>query len=127
MSVPKSFFLNSNFRCINRRRSAYAHIYVSDLLYVTVCFVFWSSEITTLSNAIGGESFNNTQTADIEELTLESLLDAEDLIEFMTIYDNIEVKGEAELLRADLIREDLKFTTSMEQYYPRDGQGRLSL
>ncbi|KAI4477474.1 hypothetical protein M0802_014697 [Mischocyttarus mexicanus] len=53
---------------------------------------------------------------------LESSLDENDLIEFMTIYDNkevdnYEVEGKGQLLTDDFIREGLKFATSMEQYF----------
>ncbi|GFV04991.1 hypothetical protein TNCV_1347391 [Trichonephila clavipes] len=49
-------------------------------------------------------------------------LDADDLIEFMTVYDNKEVdndevEGEVQLLTTDLILEGLKFVKSMEQHF----------
>ncbi|GFY36411.1 hypothetical protein TNCV_3451141 [Trichonephila clavipes] len=49
-------------------------------------------------------------------------LDQNDLKELTTVYDNKEVdtgevEGEVELLTADLIREGLKFATSMEQRF----------
>lgn len=48
--------------------------------------------------------------------------DENDLIEFMTVYNNKEVnndqiKDEVELVTADLIREGLKFATNMEQHF----------
>ncbi|GFX65469.1 hypothetical protein TNCV_4735171 [Trichonephila clavipes] len=50
-------------------------------------------------------------------------LDEDDLIEFDTVFDNKEFddddeeEGEVQLLKADLIHEDLKFTTRMEQHF----------
>ncbi|GFT75777.1 transposable element Tcb1 transposase [Trichonephila clavipes] len=49
--------------------------------------------------------------ADISELMLESSLDDDGLIEFMTVFDHKEVEGEAQLLTADLSRKGLKFVT----------------
>ncbi|GFU14872.1 hypothetical protein TNCV_3386651 [Trichonephila clavipes] len=48
-------------------------------------------------------------------------LDEYDLFEFITFYDykevdNDEIEGEAQPLISDLIREGLKFATSMEQH-----------
>ncbi|GFV55758.1 hypothetical protein TNCV_755581 [Trichonephila clavipes] len=65
------------------------------------------SKIKTLSNAIGGEGFYTMQTAGIKEWMLESLLDEDDLTEFMIVYDykeinNDEVEGEVQLLTAAL-------------------------
>ena len=42
------------------------------------------SEIITLSHAIGGEGFDNMQSADIDELLIDKPIDDEDLIELMT-------------------------------------------
>lgn len=83
----------------------------------TVC-----SEIIALANEIGGEGFNNMQMADIDELIQEIALTEDDLMEVMAVDDredinNDEVESEVQLLTADLIREGLKFATSMEQHF----------
>lgn len=80
------------------------------------------SEIISLSNNIGGDGFDNIQTADIDELMQEGPIGDDDLIEIMTINENKEVdidedEGEGQVLTANLIREGLKFATSLEQHF----------
>ncbi|GFV55984.1 hypothetical protein TNCV_249801 [Trichonephila clavipes] len=72
-------------------------------------------------------SIKNTRTNNLmQELQkkFEDLcpLNENDLIEFMTAYDdkkvdNDEVEGVVKILTIDLIREGLKFSTSMEQHF----------
>ena len=49
------------------------------------------SGIISLSNNIGGDGFDNIQTADIDDLMLNGPIDDDDLIEIMTINENKDV------------------------------------
>lgn len=81
------------------------------------------SEIINLSHAIGGEGFENIETADIDELMIDKSLDEEDLIEATTVnaihenHDDDDDEVESHKITATLIRNGLKFGTSMEHYF----------
>jgi hypothetical protein len=78
----QTFTLNACWRkiwpeCVNRENSV--------IQTSVIC-----SEIITLLHAIGGEGFENMKPADIDELMTEKPLDEDDLIEIMTVRENIE-------------------------------------
>ena len=65
------------------------------------------SEIASLSNNIAGAGFDNIQMADIEEL-----------IQHDKDVNIAEDEGKGQVLTAYLIREGLKYATSLKQHDP---------
>ena len=79
------------------------------------------SEIIVIAHEIGGESFEDMQSEDIEQLITERLLDEEDFIKITTNVNsnnnlNNKEEDEKELTTA-MIREILQFSTNMEQHF----------